>query len=92
LFDKEKRILFHQPGFTLLPEGIINNLDGGMPFWPEFITPKGEMMKLVSGKNIKDYLNSESFTKGPATSDQRRKQVSLANGLKDRDMIIIIVK
>jgi hypothetical protein len=92
LFDKEKGILFHQPGFTLLPEGIINNLDGGMPFWPEFITPKGEMMKLVSGKNIKDYLNSESFTKGPATSDQRRKQVSLANGLKDRDMIIIIVK
>jgi hypothetical protein len=92
LFDKKQGKLFHQPGFTLLPEGIINNLDGGMPFWPEFITPKGEMMKLVSGKNIKDYLNSESFTKGPATSDQRRKQVSLANGLKDRDMIVIIVK
>jgi hypothetical protein len=75
-----------------LPEGIINDLDGGMPFWPEFITPQGEMMKLASGKNIKDYLNSESFTKGPATSDQRRKQISLANGLKDRDMIIIIIK
>jgi hypothetical protein len=92
LFDKKQGKLFQQPGFTLLPEGIINDLDGGMPFWPEFITPQGEMMKLASGKNIKDYLNSESFTKGPATSDQRRKQISLANGLKDRDMIIIIIK
>jgi hypothetical protein len=69
-----------------------NELDGGMPFWPEFITPQGEIMKLVSGKNIKDYINSEAFKKGPATSDQRKKQVSLAYGLKDRDMIVMIVK
>jgi hypothetical protein len=92
LFDKKQGKLFKQPGFTLLPEGIINDLDGGMPFWPDFITTQGEMMNLVSGKNLKDYLNSESFTKGPATSDQRRKQISHANGLKDRDMIVIIVK
>jgi hypothetical protein len=92
LFDKKQGKLFYQPGFTLLPEGILNDLDGGILFWPEFITPQGEMMKLVSGKNIKDYINSEAFKKGPATSDQRRKQVSLANGLKDRDMVVIIVK
>lgn len=92
LFDKKQGKLFHQPGFTLLSEGILNDLDGGISFWPEFITPQGEMMKLMSGKNIKDYINSEAFTKGPATSEQRKKQISLANGLKDRDMIIIIVK
>jgi hypothetical protein len=92
LFDKKQGKLFQQPGFTLLPERINNDLDGGIPFWPEFITPHGEMMMLVSGKNIKDYLNSEAFTKGPVTSDQKRKQVSLANELKDKDMIVIIVK
>ena len=92
LFDKEKRKLIHQSGFTLLPEGITNNIDCGIPFWPEFITHQGEMMKLVSGKNIKDYINSEAFTKGLATSEQRKKQISLANGLKDRDMIVMIVK
>jgi len=92
LFDKKQGKLFHQPGFTFLPEGMLNELDGGMPFWPEFITPQGEIMKLVSGKNIKDYINSEAFKKGPATSDQRKKQVSLAYGLKDRDMIVMIVK
>ncbi len=92
LYDKKLGKLIHQPGFTLTPEGIVNDLDGGMPFWPEFITPQGEMMKLVSGKNIKDFINSEAFKKGSATSDQRRKQVSLANGLNDRDMIVIIVK
>jgi hypothetical protein len=92
LFDKKQGKLFHQPGFTPLPEGIPNDLDGGMSFWPELITPQGEMMKLISGKNLKDYVNSEAFKKGPATSDQRKNQISLANGIKDRDMIVIIVK
>ena len=60
-FSKKRGKLYHQPGFTLAPEGIINDLDGGMPFWPDFITPQGEMMKLVSGKIIKDYVNSDEF-------------------------------
>ncbi len=92
IFYKKERKLYHQPGFTFTPEGITNDLDGGMPFWPDFISPRGDMMKLVSGKIIKDYVNSEAFTKGTMSPDQRKKQISLATGLKDRDMVIIIVK
>jgi len=90
--NKKEGKLYHQPGFTLLPEGILNDLDGGMPFWPDFITPRGEMMKLVSGKAMKDYINSAGFKEASVSEEKRQKLVSMASGLKLTDMIIMIVK
>lgn len=92
IFFKKEGKLYHNPGYTLAPEGINNDLDGGMPFWPEFITPQDEMMKLVSGKIIKDYVNSEEFNKADISQENRRKQISLASGLRATDMVIVIVK
>jgi hypothetical protein len=92
IFDKKAGKIYHQPGFTLSPENILNDIDGGMPFWPDFITPQGEMMKLVSGKIIKDYVNSEEFNKADISKENRRKQISLASGLRATDMVIVIVK
>ncbi len=92
LFDKKEGKLYHQPGFTLLPEGLVNDLDGGMPFWPDFITPQGEMMKLVSGKVMKDYFNSEEFKKASVSEEKRQKLISMVSGLKPTDMIVVIVK
>ena len=92
LFDKKEGKLYHQPGFTLLPEGLENDLDGGMPFWPEFITPQGEMMKLVSGKVFKDYFNSDEFKKASVSEEKRQKLISMASGLRPTDMIVVIVK
>jgi hypothetical protein len=92
IYSKKEDILYHIPGFSFLPEGLINDLDGGFPFWPEFITPQGEMMKLVSGRVLKDYFNSEKFKKAPISPENRRKQIAMAAGLKPTDMIIIIVK
>lgn len=92
LFDKNNGILYHQPGFTFLPEGLINDLDDGIPFWPDFITPQGEMMKLISGKMMKDYINSTGFKESEISEDMRKKQISLASGLKPTDMIVVIAK
>jgi hypothetical protein len=91
-YDKKEGKLYHQPGFTLIPAGMTNDLDGGLPFWPDFITPQGEMMKLVSGKVLKDYINSDSFIKASVSQEIRQKQISMASGLKPTDMIIMIVK
>jgi hypothetical protein len=91
-YDKKEGKLYHQPGFTLLPEGIFNDLDGGMPFWPDFITPQGEMMKLVSGRALKDYVNSEEFKTADISQENRRKQMSMASSLRVTDLVIIIVK
>jgi len=92
LFNKKESKLYNLPGFTLTPEGLENDLDGGMPFWPEFITPQGEMMKLVSGSVIKDYVNSAEFKKAKISAENRQKQISMASGLKPTDMIVIVVK
>ena len=92
LFDKKEGKLYHQPGFTLLPEGLDNDLDGGMAFWPDFITPQGEMMKLVSGKVLKDYINSDDFKKSTISEEKKQKQISMASGLRPTDMVVVIVK
>ncbi|MCX6255256.1 MAG: DUF4933 domain-containing protein [Bacteroidia bacterium] len=92
IFYKKEAKLYHQPGFTLIPEGLVNDLDGGIPFWPDFVTPHGEMMKLVSGKIIKDYVNSSGFKEASVSEKDRQKQISMASGLKATDMIVVIVK
>jgi len=92
LFDKKVGKIYYNPGYTFLPEGIVNDIDGGMPFWPEFITPQGEMMKLVSGRVFKDYFNSDEFKKAPVSEEKRQKLISMASGLRPTDMIVVIVK
>lgn len=92
IFDIKESKLYHQPGFTLLPEGLENDLDGGMPFWPEFITPQGEMMKLVSGRVFKDYFSSNEFKRSSVSEEKRQKLMSMASGLGPTDMVVVIVK
>ena len=92
LFNKKEGKLYHQPGSTLLPEGLENDLDGGIPFWPEFITPQGEMMKLVSGRVLKDFINSDEFRKSSISEEKKQKQILMASGLRPTDMIVVIVK
>jgi Domain of unknown function (DUF4933) len=92
LFNKKDRKIYINPGFAFLPKGIVNDIDGGMPFWPDFITPNGEMMKLVSGKVMKDYVKSAEFKEANISKDNRQKQNSMVTGLKNTDMVIMIVK
>ena len=84
--------LFHQTGFSKEPEGIFNDIDGGMPFWPDYVTPQGEMIKLVSGKIIGDYINSPRFRESSISEEIRKKQISIGTNLKPSDMILIYVK
>ncbi len=84
--------LYQQTGFTNEPEGIINDIDGGIPFWPDYITPQGEMIKLVSGKMIKDYINSPKFRELTISEESRKKQITMGNNLNPSDMILIYVK
>jgi hypothetical protein len=92
LFDKKRVKLFHQPESTFYLKGLRNDIDGGLPFWPDFVTPRGEMMKLVSGKIFKDFINSDTFKIKAISDENRRKQVSMASGLRNTDMIIMILK
>jgi hypothetical protein len=92
LFDKKQMKLYQQTGFSKEPEGIINDIDGGMPFWPDYVTPQGEMIQLVSGKIIGDYINSPGFRESTISEEISKKQISIGTNLKPSDMILIYVK
>ena len=92
IFFKKESKLYQQSESTLLPKGITNDIDGGLPFWPDFITQQREMMKLVSGQVLKDYINSSPFKNSDISEEKRQKQISMVAGLKNTDMVIIIVE
>jgi hypothetical protein len=56
------------------------------------VTPQDEMIKLVSGKILKDYISSPSFKISDISDEKRQKQISMVAGLRNTDMVIIIVK
>ena len=92
IFVKKEGKLIHLPEFSNTPRGLINDLDGGIPFWPDFVTPQGELMKLVSGRVLKDYINSDNFKKSTFSEEKKQKQISMASGLGPTDMVVVIVK
>jgi Domain of unknown function (DUF4933) len=92
IFIKKEGKLIHLPEVSNTPRGLINDLDGGIPFWPDFITPQGELIDLVTGKLLKNYINSSEFKNLEISQEARQKQISLANGLRPTDMILIFVK
>jgi len=91
LFNKNEKKLYHALEATKSPTNILNDIDGGLPFWPKFVTPKGDMLMLVSGKEIKDYVDSEEFRNRALSEELRQKQIDMANALNENDKIVIIV-
>ncbi len=92
IFDKTENKLYHFPGQSLTPVYITNDIDGGISFWPEFITPKGNMLMLVTGKELKEYIKSNEFENNDLTAEQRQGQIDKAQVLKNNDIVVMIVK
>ncbi len=91
IFDKTANKLYHLPGQSSTPEYLKNDVDGGISFWPEFVTPKGNMLMLLTGQEIKEYINSSDFKNGNLSEEQRQNQAKMASGLKNNDMVVMIV-
>jgi len=92
IFDKTANKLYHLPGQSLTPVYLRNDIDGGISFWPEFVTPKGNMLMLVTGKELKEYIKSNEFKKEELTVEQRQKQIDMAQGLKNNDIVVMMIK
>jgi len=92
IFDKTANKLYHLPGQSLTPVYLRNDIDGGISFWPEFVTPKGNMLMLVTGKELKEYIKSNEFKIEELTVEQRQKQIDMAQGLKNNDIVVMMIK
>ncbi len=92
LFNKQNSTLTHFPDGTSMEIGIENDLDGGNPFWPDYVTPSGELVMFVNGKEFRDYINSSDFEQRNIPKDQRDIQVRMANSLKDNDQVLMFAE
>jgi len=92
LFNKQNKTLFHNPVAGSEEFGIENDLDGGIPFWPDYVTPAGELVMQITGKQFKDYIFSVDFEQRKIPKDQRDKQVLMASNLKVNDQMLMFVR
>jgi len=68
-----------------------NDIDNGLPFWPEFVTPRGEMGMLVFPEKLKDYMETNELKSDNVKSVALKK---FAQTLKKdtNERIIMLVK
>lgn len=87
--------------FSVLPvnsskpndKGINNDIDGGMPFWPESVDNQGRRIALKSGKLIRNMLTDKWFENSKASSPEKKELLEqFVKTLTDTDNVIIIVK
>ncbi|MBN1819097.1 MAG: DUF4933 domain-containing protein, partial [Prolixibacteraceae bacterium] len=90
IFNKADKKLYHFPEHSFSPQNLKNDIDGGISFWPEFITPEGNMMMVTTGQKIKQYINSEEFKTKTLPEAQRQKQIEMASELGNTDVIVMI--
>jgi hypothetical protein len=96
LYSKISRKLFVLKGdpFDYIPELFENNIDGGMPVWPEsyMVSKNGEIMIALKGKDLKERVKSEQFKSSAAPELKKSSLKQLADSVNDYEDILMIVK
>lgn len=105
IYDKEKKQLSLLPidpkGYykiengnkiTNNPQGITNDIDGGLLFWPKNVSPKGEVYEMVTGEKLKNHVLSEEFTKSMAPKTKKEELKKITERVRDDQLVLIIYK
>jgi len=92
VFDKQEGYLYQITAESFEKTGLENDLDGGYPFWPDLNTPDDELVMRITGKQFRDYIDSEAFKNRSVSKEQRDRQLSIASNLADQDQLLILVK
>lgn len=69
--------------------GLENDLDGGLAFWPQYITPEGKLAITIQSETLVNYIRSSGF-KG----DKKNGLTELVRSLKGggREIVIMITE
>lgn len=74
------------------PNGIINDLDGGMNFFPVSKVNDSTLAMTVNAYDLIAYVNSEVFKTSTAMFPQKKKALEkLANGLNGNDNPVLVM-
>ena len=96
LFSKEKHQLFIVEGSPIDYDAPIlkNNIDGGVPVWPQsyMVDKNGEILLSLKGSELKSEVKIDRFQKSTAPADKKEKLNQLAASVADLDDILMIVR
>jgi len=71
---------------------MVNDIDGGFTFWPDF-QPYGNMLiKSIDAYKIKNYVSSEEFKNSKPKYPEKKKELEqLANSLDYEDNPVLMI-
>lgn len=70
---------------------FLNDIDGGMPFWPEGYVSGNKVFKLVYGYEIRDYMERQGDNFDAKDLDAREQLIKLAEKSKISDNPILMI-
>jgi hypothetical protein len=72
--------------------GLVNDIDGGLSFWPRYYTSTGEMVDVVDAYEMKDLLTREHFATHPACDPAAHAKLqALLADLDEADNPVIVI-
>ncbi len=93
VYDKILKQTFHLPVDPLnYAFEIENDIDGGLPVWPETITPDGKAYRVFEGWELKDHVKSDEFLNSSAPAEKKEFITRLAETTSDAETIIMILE
>jgi len=72
--------------------GVINDIDGGLIFWPKKVSPKGEVYEVVTGEKLKMHVNSEEFINSLAPKNKKEELKKLAEKVGKDQLVLVVYK
>lgn len=90
--ETEVMSLTKRSGSGQTDAGLLNDLDGGFNFFPEFIMDEDRLIMPVNAHVLKSYVASETFKNAPAKYPEKKKALEeLANSLSEYDNPVLMV-
>ncbi|MCG6189815.1 DUF4933 domain-containing protein [Maribellus maritimus] len=93
VYDKKLKQTIHLPVDPLnYAYEIENNIDGGLPVWPELITQEGKIYKVFEGWELKKHVQSKEFLQLEISAEKKEFLTQLAEAASDAETIIMILE
>ena len=79
---------------VLLRRGLINDLDGGLPFWPKYYTSGNELVDIWQAYEMKDLLTERYFAAHEIRNPQAHQKLKelLSNLHYEDNPVVVIAK
>jgi hypothetical protein len=88
--NKKIRLLDTDPYSRM--SGLINDLDGGMSFFPKYFTPENEMVDVWRPYEMKEFLTESYFAAHEIKNPQAHQKLrELLNNLDEEDNPVIVI-